>query len=194
MFGRVWEVDSSARYGDSRLRQQFGDMTRVLSQADCVVHSVDISGLGGDDSVQRMAAASDSLRSTARPRLAHLMATETGGRLFKDTNDLSGPLREVADMTSRYYILGYQPEDLGGPGRFHKLKVKVRRKHARVSHRTVYFERVPRQAQTVLQRKFEAAQLVMTGVGTSDLSFSALCLPFPVPGEAGAGPGGPGAA
>ena len=130
-----------------------------------------------------MAAASDALRSTTGRDSLHLMASETGGRLFKDANDLSGPLREVADMTSKYYILGYQPEDLGGPGRFHKLKVKVRRKHAQVSHRTVYFERVPRQAQTVLQRKFEAAQLVMTGVGTSDLSFSALCLPFPVPEE-----------
>ena len=70
MFGRVWEVDSSARYGDSRLRQQFGDMTRVLSQADCVVHSVDVSGLGGDDSVQRMAAVHGLAAQHHRPRLA----------------------------------------------------------------------------------------------------------------------------
>jgi len=86
-------------------------------------------------------------------------------------------------MTSRYYILGHQPQDLAGPGRFHKLKVKVARKGASLSHRAGFFERVPRQTQTVLQRKFEAAQLVMTGVGRNDLGFSALCLPFPERGE-----------
>jgi hypothetical protein len=176
-------VDSLSRYGDTRLRQQFSEMTRLLSRADCVVHTVDVTGLGGDNSLKEAGSPSDTLRDPAGRDSLHFMASETGGRLYKDANDLSGALREVAEMTSRYYILGYQPEDLEGPGGFHKLKVKVKRKHARVSHRTGYFERVPRQAQTVLQRKFEAAQLVMTGVGESDLKFSALCLPFPVPGE-----------
>jgi hypothetical protein len=111
------------------------------------------------------------------------MAAETGGRVFKNANDLDAPLRELADMTSRYYILGYQPEDLQGPGRFHKLKVKVGRKGARLSHRSGYYERLPRARQTPMQRKFEAAQLVMTGVGRNDLAFSSLCLPFPVRGE-----------
>lgn len=182
VFGRIWEVDSMSRYGDTRLRQQLLDMTRLLARADCVVHTVDVTGLGGDSNLQQTPG-TDTLRDPAGRDSLHFLASETGGRLFKDANDLSGALREVADMTSRYYILGYQPEDLEGPGRFHKLKVKVRRKQARVSHRTGYFERVPRQAQTVLQRKFEAAQLVMTGVGANDLKFSALCLPFPVPGE-----------
>jgi hypothetical protein len=111
------------------------------------------------------------------------MASETGGRLFKDSNDLSGALREVANMTSRYYILGYQPDDLKGPGKFHNLKVKVARKHAKVSHRAAYYERERAPSQTTLQRQFESAQLLMTGLGNNDLRFSALCLPFPRPGE-----------
>jgi len=182
LLGRIWEVDSQSRYGDTRLRQQFLGMTRLLSRADCVVHAVDVTGLGGDTGLQQIGGPPDSLRDPAGRDSLHFIASETGGRLFKDNNDLSGALREVADMTSRYYILGYQPDDLAGPGSFHKLRVKVKRKSARVSHRTGYFERVPRQAQTVMQRKFEAAQLVMTGFGQTDLSFNALCLPFPVNG------------
>ena len=52
-----------------------------------------------------------------------------------------------------------------------------------VSHRPGYYERVPVAGQTVLQRQFEAAQLVMTGAGENDLKFSALCLPVRAPGE-----------
>ena len=56
------------------------------------------------------------------------------------------------------------------------------RKGANLSHRAGYFERVAVAQQTALQRKFEAAQLVMTGAGQNDLKFSALCLPFPEEG------------
>ena len=91
------------------------------------------------------------------------LADETGGRFFKDANNLSAPLSEINDMTSRYYILGYQPTDLAGPGHYHKLKVRVQRKGGRTSHRAGYFEHVARAQQSVLQRKFESAQLVMTG-------------------------------
>lgn len=181
--GRIQDVDHQTRYGDSRLRQLFAAMTRNLSSADCVVHSVDVTGLGADKGLTRNAANQDLARDTSGRESLHFMASETGGRFFKDANDLGASLDEVLAMTSRYYILGYQPLDLRGPGRFHKLKVKVRRKGAKLSHRAGYYERLPRPAQTALQRKFEAAQLVMTGAGTNDLSFSALCLPFPSPGD-----------
>jgi hypothetical protein len=181
--GRIWEVDSQSRYGDSRVAGLFAGVTRLLASADCVIHAVDVTGLGSDDSLVQTSAREDAMPNLAGRDSLHFLAAETGGRVFKNANDLSGPLRELADMTSRYYILGYQPEDLSAPGRFHKVKVKVKRKGARLSHRSGFYERLPRAQQTVMQRKFEAAQLVMTGVGRNDLAFNALCLPFPVRGE-----------
>jgi VWFA-related protein len=181
--GRLWEVDGLSRYGDSRLRERFGEMTRVLSSGDCVVHSVEVTALGGSDDVTRTVVNQDPTRTVPGRESLSFIAGETGGRLFKDSNDLTRALGEVLDMTSRYYILGYQPEDLKGAGQFHKLKVKVHRKGAKLSHRAGYYERVPRNAQTRLQRQFEAAQLVMTGAGVADLHFSALALPFPAPGD-----------
>jgi len=181
--GRIWEVDTNARYGDNRLRDVFAAMTRSLSSADCVVHSVDVTGLGSDRSLTQTSVSRDLARDTSGRESLNFMAAETGGRFFKDSNDLSVPLAEITDMTSRFYILGYQPEDLKGPGRFHKLKVKVLRQGTRVSHRTGFHEKPLVSAQTAMQRKFEAAQLVMTGVGQNDLHFSSLCLPFPAEGE-----------
>jgi VWFA-related protein len=180
--GRMQDVDHASRYGDATLRGVLNAMTKQLSNADCVVHSIDVTGLGSDRGLTRSGVQDDLARDISGRESLNYLANETGGRFFKDANDLGVALAEILDMTSRYYILGYQPQTGRGPGTFHKLKVKVRRKGARVSHRAGYFERLPRAAQAPLQRKFEAAQLVMTGAGTSDLGFSALCLPFPGPG------------
>jgi VWFA-related protein len=180
--GRLQDVDHASRYGDATLRNTMNTMIRQLSSADCVVHSIDVTGLGSDRALTRSGVNEDLARETSGRDALNFLASETGGRLFKDSNDLGSALGEILDMTSRYYILGYQPAPGKGPGAFHKVKVKVRRKGARLSHRTGYFERLPRPSQAPLQRKFEAAQLVMTGVGTGGIDFSALCLPFPEPG------------
>jgi VWFA-related protein len=181
--GRMWEVDSNARYGDPRLRTIFADMTRTLANADCVVHTVDVLGLGADDKLAQTEVTKDIARNVSGRESLNFVAAETGGRFFKDTNDLGVVLGEIQDMTSRFYILGYQPENLRGPGQFHKLKVKVARKGSNISHRGGYFERLPAAQQSPLQRRFEAAQLVMTGAGLNDVRFSSLCLPFPEKGD-----------
>lgn len=118
--GRIWEVDSNARYGDSRLRDSFGAMTKVLASADCVVHAVDVSGLGDGSRLTETQTAKESIRSTPGRDSLFTLSSETGGRLFKDTNDLATILDEVQHMTARFYILGYQPERPKGPGKFHK--------------------------------------------------------------------------
>lgn len=181
--GRIWDVRTEARYGDTTLRQMFIKATRSLSHADCVVHTIDVTGLGGDESLVRTRVLDDLARATHGRASLYLLASETGGRFFKDSNDLGVAVGELVDMTSRYYILGYQPEKLKGPGSYNTLKVKVRRRGAKVSHRTGFYERAPLATRTFLQRKFEAAQLIMTGVGQNDLEFSALCLPFPEAGD-----------
>ena len=180
--GRLQDVDHASRYGDATLRNTMNTMVRQLSSADCVVHSIDVTGLGIDRTLTRSGVNENLARETNGRESLNFVASETGGRLFKDSNDLRGALGEILDMTSRYYILGYQPPPGKGPGTFHKLKVKVHRKGAKLSHRTGYFERLPRPSQAPLQRKFEAAQLVMTGVGAGGIDVSALCLPFPEPG------------
>ena len=180
--GRLWEVDGQNRYGDMRVREALKDALHNLSNADTVVHAIDVTGLGKDSSLTRQVAAQDPQRAVSGRESLNMIASETGGRFFKDTNDLSAVMREMADMTSRYYVLGFQPAGAKGPGAYHKVKVKVARKGTRLSHRSGYYERVPVASQTTLQRQFEAAQLVMTGVGPNDLAFSALCFPFPAAG------------
>jgi VWFA-related protein len=181
--GRLWEVDGNTRYGDTSLRQSLAAMTRNLSTSDAVVHSIDVTGLGIDRSLTRTVAQVDSQRDTSGRESLNFLAAETGGRFFKDATDLGPVLKEMLEMTSRYYILGFQPRGSKAAGAFHKIKVKVARKGARLSHREGYYEKTPVLRQTPLQRQFEAAQLVLTGEGANDLPFATLCLPFPAPGD-----------
>jgi VWFA-related protein len=181
--GRLWEVDGATRYGDSRLVDVLSEMTKSLARADAVVHCVDVTGLAVDRSLTRTYLSEDAGRGGNSGREAlHFLSAETGGRFFKDANDLAPVLDEMLQMTSRYYVLGFQPLRSRGPGVFHKVKVKVARKDVNLSHRAGYYEPLPVAQQTAFQRQFEAAQLVMTGAGRNDLAFSSLCLPFPDPG------------
>lgn len=178
--GRLWEVDGLTRYGDSQIRDELMKAMEELSRADALIHSVDVTGLGGsDDSASRTGVQTDFSRNTQNRQSLNVLAAETGGRFFREANDLKPALAEMLEMTSRYYVLGFQPREEKGPGTFHDVKVKVARKGARLSHRPGYFEREPVGGRTALQRQFSAAQLVMTGVGRNDLAFSSLCLPFP---------------
>ncbi|HWX25036.1 MAG TPA: VWA domain-containing protein, partial [Vicinamibacteria bacterium] len=109
--GRLWEV-SEERFGDIAVRGVLSTLVRTLSSSDCVLHTLDVTGLGGARDVQEKAAAQSLERQdNGRESLSYL-AAETGGRFFSNTNDLRAPLREVDAMTNRYYILGYQPDDL----------------------------------------------------------------------------------
>jgi hypothetical protein len=181
--GRLWEVDGATRYGDSRLVDLLADTTKSLARADAVVHSVDVTGLVTDGSLTRTYLSEDAARENSGREALHFLSAETGGRFFKDANNLEPALGEMLEMTSRYYVLGVQPLRPKGPGAFHKIRVKVARKNVTLSHRAGYYDRVPAALQTALQRQFEAAQLVLSGVGRNDLEFSSLCLPFPDPGE-----------
>jgi VWFA-related protein len=181
--GRLWEVDGETRYGDSRLRDTLSQVTRDLSAADAVVHAIDVTGLGTDLSLSQTASSQDSVRDTTNWESLGFLAAETGGRLFKDTNDLGPALAEMLEMTSRYYVLGIQPRAEKAPGAFHKIKVKVSRKGVQLSHRPGYFEREPVAGQTALRRQFDLAELVMSGGERNEIPFTSLCLPFPAPGE-----------
>ena len=180
--GRLWEVDGRTHWGDSRLRDLLVDMTRSLASADAVVHTIDVTGLGSDRSMTQTTITVDPQRQLPGRESLNFIAAETGGRFFRDANDLGPALGEMLEMTSRYYVLGFQPPREKEQGAFHRIKVKVPRRDAKVSHRVGYYDRGGAGPVPALQRQFEAAQLVMTGVGRNDLAFSSLCLPFPAAG------------
>jgi len=184
--GRIWEVDSDARYGDARMRGLVQDSMESLSRADAVVHSVDLSGLGKKEEYLQTASSGMATRDSSGRESLGIIAAETGGRFFKDANNLLPVLREMADMTSRYYVLGVQPREVKPDGGFRKLKVRLKPRGMRISHRPGFFERsaiAEAAPPPTLQRQFEAAELLVAGDGggaaQDQVPFRVLILPVP---------------
>lgn len=173
--GRLWEVPSDSRFGDSLVRQQMTDMLRSFSSSDAVVHSVDLSGLTARGDPRSGQA--EVLYRSGRESLSD-MASLSGGRLFKDVNDVSVVFRELSEMSRRYYVLAFEPESEVRPGRFHKLKVKVKTKGTSVSHRSGYFERAAYSTRSPLARRFEAAEMIAKDAGPREIPISVLALPY----------------
>jgi VWFA-related protein len=80
---------------------------------------------------------SDMLRITQDT--LHILADETDGRAITNQNDLLKGLKQVVRDTSVYYLLGYNSTKAPKDGKFHEIKVKVKRPGVQVRHRKGYW-------------------------------------------------------
>jgi VWFA-related protein len=67
------------------------------------------------------------------------IAADTGGRAIVNTNDPTSQLEGVMADASAYYLLGYTPTRKGNDGKFHQIKVRVKRRGVRVTARPGYW-------------------------------------------------------
>ena len=108
--------------------------------------------LGADVSVvmpslTRAANANNTAIFTMDPRglgpvpsgLLQVLSDSTGGRAIVNTNDPMGALRQVVRQASAYYLLGYASSANPTDGRFHEIRVKLRRADLQVQARRGYW-------------------------------------------------------
>src|SRR6185436_14647016 len=132
--GRVWMTDSDQRFGNTELQNDLNRMLEEFRRADCVIQAVDIGGLRTTSE-----AAGGRARGSGQEGLFY-MANETGGELFKDTNNLGQQLDSVLERTSVTYLLTFERSDLKLDGSYHRVRVKAKLPPgARLSHRVGYY-------------------------------------------------------
>ncbi|MBL7084319.1 MAG: hypothetical protein ISS41_11920 [Candidatus Aminicenantes bacterium] len=66
------------------------------------------------------------------------LAKATGGITESSFNALSA-FKKAADASENYYLLYYAPSDYKRDGKFKNIKVKVKGKNYKVTHRAGYF-------------------------------------------------------
>jgi VWFA-related protein len=121
---------------------QIYDMRRIIdaaTRAGVVIYSIDARGLvatppggsasdsSGADDLNLPGARSRVELSGVQAKLDGLnaLARDTGGTLFKNSNDLSLGLQRVLDANETYYVLAYEPSTPYRDGRFHKIEVRI---------------------------------------------------------------------
>ena len=71
------------------------------------------------------------------------LAVETDGRAIVNRNDLVGGMKQIVRDQSAYYLIGYSSTIAPSDGKFHEIKVKVKRPGVQVRARKGYWALTP---------------------------------------------------
>ena len=67
------------------------------------------------------------------------LAVETDGRAIVNRNDVAGGMKQIVRDVSAYYLLGYNSSQAPADGKFHEIKVRVKRPGVQVRARKGYW-------------------------------------------------------
>jgi len=176
----------------SRVRESFQKLTDAAERAAVVVYTVDPRGvdpliLGADyNSLQGI----HEMRDVVGPIIPNqqnakrkeyresqeglsALAEDTGGTIALH-NDMLGAIREAAEDSANYYLLGYHPPpssfDDKGRFKFHKVEVKVKRVGLKVRSRNGFFGFPGRERSVpALSRGEQFAQVLVSPFSTNDI-------------------------
>lgn len=152
-FSRGYKLEMSALAGFGARpyrrspRATYSLKNKVLSTVDqanrsqVTIHSIDPRGLMTIRPDLSPHASGSALEATHE--FLALLSTNTGGLLATNENDLQGPMREVYLDGRTYYIFGYVPHAKRKIGKFHEIKVRVKREDLRLRYRRGYVDHDP---------------------------------------------------
>lgn len=111
-----------AIFGRSGEMDLFQDVVRTASDNNTAIYTLDPSSEVG-----------------RRPESLLALAYDTGGRPFVGTNAPARLMNQMVQDASAYYLLGYAPAATAADGKFHKIKVRVKKSGYEVRARSGYF-------------------------------------------------------
>ena len=133
--------ERKAFFDDVDINSRLRDVFNAANRANTAIYSLDPRGLAvfeydiNEGVGGRMdKAALDNTMNTLRT-----LAEETDGRAIVNRNDLEGGLKQVVRDSSAYYLIGYNSSQAPSDGKFHEIKVKVKRPGVQVRARKGYW-------------------------------------------------------
>jgi VWFA-related protein len=136
-------------------RDQIRDTAALLSDINVAVYPIDthgllsVGGLSDPSTATKMGNAAEAGPATSlvpeisskfnlEASMDHI-AADTGGKVFRNTNDLAGALEAAIKDSDSYYVFGYYPERKKWDGKFHTIKVVPNNKQLKVRTRSGYY-------------------------------------------------------
>lgn len=128
---------------DGGLRNDLSQALKEFKASNCPVYAVDVSRVqeevdiaspsGGTPGEADSITGADSLRQ---------VASDTGGKYYARTVEADVSMDDIKSVTGAYYVLGYTIDEKWD-GKFHNIKVKVKRKNCEVHTQGGYFNPKP---------------------------------------------------
>jgi VWFA-related protein len=173
MLGGGWLTESDTRYGSTSENNQLEKMLEVFRRSGCVIESVDIGGLRGDN---------DMADRAGQPGETALfqMARDTGGELYHNFNNLGDAMKQMANNTAVTYVLTFQPQGPLAAGSYHGIKVKLKNepRGTRVTYKPGYYAPRPFKQVPAVERLLAAADQMMSTSASGSIQTAVLAAPF----------------
>ena len=186
-----WGEALDAQGGDARLRETYEKMTEELKAANCPVYSFNVAGAQhATDATTAGATNQNALGMKASDTYGNdslkVLSSGTGGQYFHNTMDSKDAVAQVRQATGTYYVLGFSIPDVMD-GKFHKIKVDVKRKGCRVNAEAGYSNPKPYAQSSPLERYIQILDLAegRASVFQEPITFSAQALSVPLKGKVG---------
>ena len=113
----------------------------AANRSNTTIYAVDPRGLStGEFDIQDNVmgrASQEGLRQTQNT--LRVLAEETDGRAIVNRNDLAKGMQQIVRDSSAYYLLGYNSTQSRSDGKFHPIKVRIRRPGVQVRARRGYW-------------------------------------------------------
>ncbi len=168
-FGEIWKVDSDKRFGEASAQRSIAIMANEFRRADVVLHAVDIQGLRVQNDVR------GGTRVNSNEGL-FLLASSTGGTVFRNSNDISGEFDKLARQHEVVYVLGFHAP-AGRSGQFHELRLRlVNVPNARAHYRGGYYDGGD---EGPIQRSLTTAEVIVNDIPQDDIGMAGLAMAFP---------------
>jgi VWFA-related protein len=145
----IYHVASNSIYG-TEVMDEYQDMIRKFAASNCQIYAVNSEG-------SRAFFKGPSDRGTAALKeLSEL----SGGKYFYDVAQYESIAQSIQNITSHYYVLGY-PISESWDGRYHEVRVKVKRKGCEVYAQGGYYNPKPFDEYTDFEKQLQLIDLAM---------------------------------
>jgi VWFA-related protein len=133
--------DRAEFVGQLDVQQEMQDVFNAANRSNTAIYTVDPRGLAtGEFDIDQNVGfqrSNSSLRQTQDT--LRVLADETDGRAFVNRNDFGKAMKQIVTDSSAYYLLGYNSSQAPQDGKFHEIKVRVKRSGADVRSRKGYW-------------------------------------------------------
>jgi VWFA-related protein len=133
--------DRARMSGDMDVQRELQEVFDAANRSNTAIYAIDPRGLtSGDFDITdniSMRTSQDSLRATQDT--LRVLADETDGRAVVNRNDLGKAMQQIIRDSSYYYLVGYNSSQAPQDGKFHEIKVRIKRPGMQVRARKGYW-------------------------------------------------------
>jgi VWFA-related protein len=106
------------------------------------------------------------------------LASDTGGKLFTDSNDFAPAFQQIQHDTEAYYIVGFHAANQARDGSYRHLTVKVNRADVKIDYRPGYYAPADFQHAKTEDRELQLSEQLKSDLPASDVAMYLQALYF----------------